>query len=110
MQQILKWRIEARILTCAPSNSAADLNASRLTSHLNPKELFCFYAPLSSKDSIPDELQDYVYTDQNGAFSIPSDPSPKDSLSTFRVIVTTCQSGSIAHGIGLPTGFFTHIS
>jgi helicase MOV-10 len=109
MQQILRWRTDARILACAPSNSAADLIASRLTSRLNPKQLFRFYAPSRSKDSIPDELQDYVYKDQNGAFSIPSDPSPKDALSAFRVIVTTCQSGSIAHGIGLPRGFFTHI-
>jgi helicase MOV-10 len=93
-----------------PSNATADLIASRLASHLNPKQLFHFYAPSHSKDSIPDDLQDYAYTDRKGTFSIPSDPSPKEALSAFHMIVTTCQSGSIAHGIGLLRGLFTHIS
>ena len=108
MLQILTWP-NAKILACAPSNSAADLIASRLATSLHPKDLFRFYAPSRPKDSIPDELQDYAYTDHNGAFSVPPDPSPKAALSAFRVVVTTCQSGSIAHGIGLPRGTFTHI-
>jgi len=109
MLQILFWSPHAKILACAPSNSAADLIASRLTATLSPKELFRFYAPSRPIDSIPDELQDYSYTDCNGSFSVPSDPSPQAALSAFRVVVTTCQSGSIAYGIGLPRGSFTHI-
>jgi helicase MOV-10 len=108
MQQILSWP-DAKILACAPSNSAADLIASRLSTTINPTDLFRFYATSRPKDSLPDELQDYTYTDENGAFSVPSDPSPKAALGAFRVVVTTCQSGSIAHGIGLPRGLFTHI-
>jgi len=109
MLQVLFWSSHAKILACAPSNSAADLIASRLTATLPPKDLFRFYAPSRPIDSIPDELQEYVYTDQNGAFAVPSDPSPQAALNSFRVVVTTCQSGSIAHGIGLPRGLFTHI-
>ena len=109
MQQILSKYGNAKILACAPSNSAADLIATRLTSRLSPKELFRFYAPTRSQDLIPDELQKFVYTDNHGSLSIPSDPSPKAALNAFRVVVTTCQSGSVAHGIGLPRGSFTHI-
>lgn len=107
MQQMLHWRSDAKILASAFSNSTAALIDSHLASHLDPKQLSRFYA-LSWSEA--DEFQDYVYADQNGAFSIPSDTSLKEDLSAFRVIVTTCQSGSIAHGKGLPRGLFTHIS
>jgi len=30
-------------------------------------------------------------------------------MKRFRVLVTTCVSASVAHGIGLPRGHFTHI-
>lgn len=105
MLQILALRSDSKILACAPSNSAADLIALRLASRLGPDQLFRFYAPSRSIDSMPDGLENYVYSDDSGTFTIP----PDNDLAKFRVVVATCQSGSIAHCIGLPRGLFTHI-
>jgi len=107
IRQVLVHSPQAKILACAPSNSAADLIASRLKVGLFPEELFRFYAPSRYKNQVPDELLSYTHTDRNGHFSVP-DPA-KIRMSRFRVIVTTCISASIAHGIGLPRGVFIHI-
>jgi helicase MOV-10 len=107
IRQVLLHKPQARILACAPSNSAADLIASRLTVGLSPQELFRLYAPSRYKNQVPDELLSYTYTDRDGHFSLP--PPARIRMTQFRVIVTTCISASIAHGIGLPRGVFSHI-
>ncbi|KAL0958006.1 hypothetical protein HGRIS_000180 [Hohenbuehelia grisea] len=126
IQQVLWHNRNARILACAPSNSAADLLGLGLTA-LPQDQLFRFYAPSRSTQSVPDSLRRYVYTRKgtedlgkqhdarNNArsnavvsrdlFSCP----PVAVLKRFRVIVTTCVSASFAHGVGLPKGHFTHI-
>jgi len=107
IRQVLAHNPQAKILACAPSNSAADLIASRLKVGLSPEELFRFYAPSRYKNQVPDELLSYTHTDHDGHFCVP-DPA-RIRMSRFRVIVTTCISASIAHGIGLPRGIFSHI-
>ncbi|KAJ8508765.1 hypothetical protein ONZ45_g9006 [Pleurotus djamor] len=109
IQGVLATQRNARILACAPSNSAADLIAERLTSagraSLKPNELFRFYAPSRSKDTIPDSLNRYIYTLASGHLSVPI----LTTMKAFRVVVATCVSSSFAHGIGMPRGHFTHI-
>lgn len=105
IRQVLIHNRQAKILACAPSNSAADLIASRLKVGLSPNELFRFYAPSRYKNQVPDELLSYTYTDRDGHFSI----HPPARMTGFRVIVTTCISSSVAHGIGLRRGVFSHI-
>ena len=107
IRQVLSHNPGAKILACAPSNSAADLIASRLRTGLSPQELFRFYAPSRHRDSLPDELRSYTYVDGNGHFALP--PPGRVRMNSFRVIVTTCISASIAHGIGMKRGAFTHI-
>ncbi|KAG6857049.1 hypothetical protein H0H87_010405 [Tephrocybe sp. NHM501043] len=104
MTQVLKANPLARILACAPSNSAADLIAMRLRG-LNTSELFRFYAPSRGKDQVPLELLDYAYIRADGHFSVP----PMAQMKRFRVIVTTCVSASFASGIGIPRGHYSHI-
>lgn len=101
--QVLRDSPTARIMACAPSNSAADLIASRLTS-LGTDVLFRFYAPSRHKEQAPDDLLPFSYT-KEGHFSVP----PLARTKRFRVVVTTCVSASFASGIGIPRGHFSHI-
>ncbi|THV07182.1 RNA helicase [Dendrothele bispora CBS 962.96] len=116
--QILNTNPSARILACAPSNSAADLIAARLTSASNKgsstsstspgltkEQLFRAYAPSRSKSQVELELLDFAYLNSSGHFSVP----PMAKMKSFRVIVTTCVSASIVSGIGMPRGHFSHI-
>ncbi|KAJ6572162.1 P-loop containing nucleoside triphosphate hydrolase protein [Mycena capillaripes] len=104
IQQVLAANPNARILACAPSNSAADLIASRLMS-LTTDALFRFYAPSRHKDQVSLELREYTYAKPDGHFSVP----PLARMKRFRVVVTTCVSASVVSGIGIPRGHYTHI-
>lgn len=104
IRQLLRQNPGARILACAPSNSAADLIAEKLARGLSPDELFRFYAPSRPKEAASSKLTDYTHQSQ-GTFSAP----PMSRMSRFRVIVSTCVSASVFHGIGMPRGHFGYI-
>lgn len=103
IRQVLKKQPNARILACAPSNSAADIIAQRLTM-LSPEELFRCNAACREPLSVPAELLPYVNV-QGHFYGIPS----IDKLSSYRVIVSTCGNASFAYNVGMPEGHFTHI-
>ncbi|KAA1476103.1 P-loop containing nucleoside triphosphate hydrolase protein [Dentipellis sp. KUC8613] len=104
IKQILTKYPSARILACAPSNSAADLIASRLSS-LGTDQLFRFYASSRFVRTVPVELLPFTHINANGHFSHHS----LEKMCTYRVLVTTCVSASVAYGIGMPRGHFSHI-
>ena len=104
IRQLLARYSSARVLACAPSNSAADLIASRLTA-LGADVLFRFYAPSRNKGQVPDELLPFTTTNANGHFTVP----PMATLKRFRVVVSTCVSASMPYGIGMDRGHFSHI-
>ncbi|KAI1789433.1 P-loop containing nucleoside triphosphate hydrolase protein [Ganoderma leucocontextum] len=101
--QLLLAYPDARILACAPSNSAADIIAQRLIT-LSPEEMFRCNAAMRNPASVPPELVPYCYRPGN-LYSLP----PMDTLMRFRVIVSTCNNASFGYNIGLPAGHFTHI-
>ncbi|KIY67638.1 RNA helicase [Cylindrobasidium torrendii FP15055 ss-10] len=103
--QVLFLKSDARILACAPSNSAADLIAERLGQRLTPDELFRFYAPSRPQIAVPDAVKRFTYVAPNGHFSVES----VDAAKNFRVCVTTCVSASVFFGIGVPRGHYSHI-
>jgi helicase MOV-10 len=110
IKQVLASNPYAKILACAPSNSAADLIATRLVkTRSNPgltvDELFRLYAPSRSKDQVPDDLKDFTHSTPDGHLSVPK----MARLSRFRVILTTCVSASILQGVGMPRGHFSSI-
>ncbi|KAF8970478.1 RNA helicase [Flammula alnicola] len=105
IRQILANNPNARILACAPSNSAADLIASRLRGALASSDLFRFYASSRSKSQVPDDLVSYTYTSADGHFAVPL----LSRLKRYRVIVSTCVSASFAAGVGMARGHFSHI-
>ncbi len=101
--QLLHEQPDARILACAPSNSAADIIAQRLIT-LPPDEMFRCNAATRNPASVPDELFPFVYRPGN-MYTLPS----MDKLKEFRVIVSTCNNAAFGYNIGLPSGHFTHI-
>ncbi|KAI0690995.1 P-loop containing nucleoside triphosphate hydrolase protein [Cerioporus squamosus] len=103
IQQVLHLNPQAKIFACAPSNSAADILAQRLTT-LSPEELFRCNAAFREPASLPVDLPPYSYRPTH-QFSLPS----LDQLSKYRVIVSTCNNASFAYNIGLPEGHFTHV-
>lgn len=106
MRQILDRSPDARILACAPSNSAADILADRLAKGGLPnRDLFRMNAPSRLKETLPLDLKDFSLTNNEGTFSVP----PVERLMRFRVVVSTCLSASVPYGIGVPRGHFTHI-
>jgi helicase MOV-10 len=105
IKQILRRDPSAHILACAPSNSAADIIALRLSELLQPHSLFRFYAPSRESNTVPKDLLRYTVKNGEGVFSHP----PLDSVKAFRVIVTTCLSAAFAEGIGVERGHFSHI-
>ncbi|EPQ53711.1 P-loop containing nucleoside triphosphate hydrolase protein [Gloeophyllum trabeum ATCC 11539] len=115
IRQVLKYNPDARILACAPSNSAADLIASRLTMY-GKHQLLRYYAPSRSKNDVPDDLQEFTYEtnvelgvgrefERNRFFSVP----PMAVLKRYKIMVSTCVSASVAYNVGMPRGHFTHI-
>ncbi|KAI0263051.1 P-loop containing nucleoside triphosphate hydrolase protein [Gloeopeniophorella convolvens] len=53
IKQILRLDPIARLLVCAPSNSAADIIAQRLSGTLGTNSLFRFYAPSRERKTVP---------------------------------------------------------
>ncbi|KAI0747145.1 P-loop containing nucleoside triphosphate hydrolase protein [Daedaleopsis nitida] len=103
IQQILHLNPTARILACAPSNSAADILALRLST-LSTDELFRCNAAFRDPSSVPAQLVPYTFRQGNN-YALP----PLDTLAKYRVIVTTCINAAFAYNIGLPAGHFSHI-
>ena len=101
--QILHQQPNAKILACAPSNSAADILAQRLLS-LTPEEMFRCNAAFRIPITVPEELAPYTHR-KGYHYSLPS----LNTLAQYKVIVTTCVNASFAYNIGIPGGHFTHV-
>ncbi|KAK0229484.1 RNA helicase [Armillaria nabsnona] len=102
--QILRSNPNARILACAPSNSASDLIALRLKALLGSDKLFRFYAPSRPKIAVPADLQPYTFT-KDGHYAI----QDCERVKKFQMIVATCVSAAVFFNIGVQRGHFTHI-
>jgi helicase MOV-10 len=104
IRQLLINNPEARILACAPTNTAADLIAQRLTV-LGTKDLFRLNALSRKYKDYPKSLLPFSLINNNLVFAIPT----LETLCGYRVIVSTCISGGIPAGLGLKRGHFSHI-
>lgn len=102
--QVLYQVPRAMILVCAPSNNAADIILERLRMFLYPSQLFRLNAPSRAKD-LPRGLESHSLRYDDGSFMIP----PLTNLMQYRIVVSTCASSSLLHGVGVPHGHFTHI-
>jgi helicase MOV-10 len=95
---------KTKILACAPSNSAADIIAQRL-SVLGPSQLFRLNSYTREFKHLPVDLQRFSKYNKDQVFEMPE----LETLRGFRVVVSTCITAGVAYGLGLPRGHFTNI-
>lgn len=107
VRQLLRMDPRNRILLVAPSNSAADLIATRLLD-LGGKVVLRMNAP--SRDVESNLLSPLCCVAPGTATTGPSHSVPSlDKLKAYKVIVSTCSSAAMLTGVGMPKGHFTHI-
>jgi len=105
IRQILDRNPSARVLACAPSNSASDLLADRLRQQgIGASEMFRLNAPTRPVSALSKNLGSFSRS-LGDVFLVPT----LGELSRFRVIVSTCFSAFLAYGVGIPRGHFSHI-
>ncbi|KAJ7074967.1 P-loop containing nucleoside triphosphate hydrolase protein [Mycena belliarum] len=104
IRQLLLCDPEARILACAPSNSAADLIARNLQS-LGTTELFRLNSLTRKYTDIGKDLVKFSAVNDNLTFVLPA----VEDLRKYRVVVSTCLSGGVPAQLGVKRGHFTHI-
>jgi helicase MOV-10 len=104
IQQLLDKDEDIKILACAPSNSAADLLAQRL-SNRGPKVVLRLNSLSRKRDDLPPNLKEYCCINANNVFAMP----PIDELLKYRVVVATCLTGAAPAGMGAKRGHFSHI-
>ncbi|KAL5498587.1 hypothetical protein ACEPAH_1941 [Sanghuangporus vaninii] len=110
IRQIIARKPNARILACAPSNSAADIIVERLAEYPSvfgdmKKSVFRLIAPSRSSKMVSQTVLKLTRTNTYNIFESP----PREELEAFRVIVSTCCSGGVPYGVGFEPGHFTHI-
>src|ERR1700727_2724573 len=105
IRQLLGRDPNTRILACAPSNSAADQIAEKL-SVIGKTNLFRLNA-LSRKydEKFPEQLKPFSLLNGDLVFAIPE----VEILRNYRVVVSTCISGGIPPALGIKRGHFSHI-
>ncbi|KDQ06712.1 hypothetical protein BOTBODRAFT_39425 [Botryobasidium botryosum FD-172 SS1] len=110
--QVLARNPAARVLACAPSNSAADILAQRLIEFgkFDKTKLFRLIAPSRMRKHVPEDLIPFTCIDTtkgngNGVFSVPS----VAHVTNFRVVISTCVTACVLSGIRVPRGNYSHI-
>ncbi|XP_061354494.1 probable RNA helicase SDE3 [Gastrolobium bilobum] len=98
----------ARILICAPSNSAADYVLEKLLAQqdveFRENEIFRLNASTRSYEEVKPELIPFCFFDEL-IFKCP----PVSALVHYRIIVSTYMSASLLHAEDVARGHFSHI-
>ena len=105
IEQLLLRNPDAHILACAPSNSAADIIATKLMNLGIMNGLLRLNATSRDYAKLPHALRDFSVINDNKVFAIPV----LENLLKYQVIVATCISGGIPYGLGVKPGHFSHI-
>lgn len=90
-----------RLLVTAPSNSASDLIAQRLSAVLGKDVLFRLYSRSRRVQDVPNNLIDYALINGN-ELDIPT----LETLMKYRVVVCTSISAAVPFTLGVPSGHF----
>lgn len=108
--QIYTTRRNARILICAPSNSAADHILEKLLGEtsveVRKKELFRLNALTRPIEDINPDYIEFCYVEEGELiFKCP----PLRDLMRYRIIISTYASASLLYAEGIKRGHFSHI-
>ncbi|XP_063300399.1 helicase MOV-10 [Pelobates fuscus] len=106
IKQVLKCIPDARVLTCAPSNSACDLLCQRLMKHVDRGQIYRLLASSRNYRDVPEEIKPCGnWDDRNGCYVYPR----KLVLMNYRVIITTLVTAGRLVSAKFPNGHFTHV-
>ncbi|NWQ59485.1 SDE3 helicase, partial [Neopipo cinnamomea] len=96
----------ARILACAPSNSAADLLCQRLIPDIAPRNIYRLIASSRNYSEVPADIRPCCnWDDEQSSYVYPS----KEYLSRYRILVTTLVPAGRLVSANFPPGFFSHV-
>ncbi|XP_051125299.1 probable RNA helicase SDE3 [Andrographis paniculata] len=105
--QIYTTRSDARILVCAPSNSAADHILERLiyrsSVEIQPNDIFRLNAFTRAVEDVDPNVLEFCSL-EDGLFKCP----PNWDLIQFRIIVSTYTSASLLYAEGVKRGHFSY--
>ncbi|NXQ19914.1 SDE3 helicase, partial [Peucedramus taeniatus] len=97
---------DARILACAPSNSAADLLCQCLLTDIAPQNVYRIIASSRSYRDVPTDIMPCCnWDDEQSSYVYPS----KESLRQYRIIITTLVTAGRLVSANFPSGFFSHV-
>lgn len=106
--QLYQNRKHARILVCAPSNSAADHILEKLLSenaiNVQKNEIFRLNATSRPYEDVKHDHIHFCFFDEH-IFRCP----PITALTHYRIIISTYMSASLLHAEGVKQGHFSHI-
>lgn len=95
---------QARVLVCAPSNSAATEVTRRLVEHIPRTDMLRYLAPSYNYLEIPEEVVPYVnYT--RGEFFHPT----VDTLKQYKIVVSTLINAARLVNAGIRSDHFSYI-
>ncbi|NXL56188.1 M10L1 helicase, partial [Chordeiles acutipennis] len=97
---------DARILACAPSNSAADLLCQRLIKDIAPRNIYRLMASSRNFQEVPDDIKCCCNWDsEQSCYLYPS----KEHLGRYRILVTTLVPAGRLVSANFSPGFFSHV-
>nr|CAB3263913.1 putative helicase mov-10-B.1 [Phallusia mammillata] len=104
IKQIVNHRREARVLICAPSNSACDLMVERLLANADKSWVFRMCALSRPWQDVPEQIRS-VTNRMGDEYYYPS----KEELMEKRVIATTLITAGRISSASFPSGHFDYV-
>ncbi|XP_014748939.1 PREDICTED: putative helicase MOV-10 [Sturnus vulgaris] len=96
----------ARILVCAPSNSATDLLCQCLIKDIAPENVYRLIASSRNYREVPTDIMPCCnWDEEQSSYVYPS----KESLKQYRIIITTLVTAGRLVSANFPPGFFSHV-
>ncbi|NXQ50424.1 SDE3 helicase, partial [Catharus fuscescens] len=96
----------ARILACAPSNSATDLLCQCLIKDIAPENVYRLIASSRNYRDVPTDITPCCnWDEEQSSYVYPS----KESLKKYRIIITTLVTAGRLVSANFPPGFFSHV-
>ncbi|KAF1404156.1 putative RNA helicase SDE3, partial [Spheniscus humboldti] len=97
---------DARILACAPSNSATDLLCQRLIKDIAPRYVYRLIASSRNYQEVPADIRPCCnWDDEQSCYVYLS----KEHLGRYRIFITTLVTAGRLASANFPPGFFSHV-
>jgi len=110
IMQVFYVNPKSKIMVTAPSNTAADLLAERLiTLARGPPSIDRSVVRLNSMHRSDRDLNSNLKKISMRQDDFTSAEHLRNSLEKFRIVVVTCTSAAVLHGINVQNGYFSHI-